>query len=194
MSRRRRAAPLLALVVLVALLLAGCGAEGTGDKGYVDGGGTVTEFPLGERQSVGEVSGTTADGERVSLSELAKGRPTVVNVWAHWCGPCRTESPDLEAAAKQLGDQAAFMGISVRSASKDNVLAFERTNDVGYPSIYDPEARTLLQFPSGVAAQAMPSTVVLDSKGRVSASILGPVPSTRTIVELVESADSGRPS
>ena len=194
MSRRRRAAPLLALVTAVTLLLAGCGAVGTGDKGYVDGGGTVTEVPLTDRQPVGEVSGTTADGERVSLSELAKGRPTVVNVWAQWCAPCRAESADLKAAAKQLGDKAAFMGISVRSASKDNVLAFERTYDVGYPSIYDPEARTLLQFPTGVAAQAMPSTVVLDSKGRVSASILGAVPSTRTLIELVEDADSGRPS
>lgn len=67
--------------------------------------------------------------------------------------------------------------------------AFERTYQVGYPSIYDPDGRTLLQFPAGVAAQAMPSTVVLDSKGRISASILGQVPSVRTLIELVESAD-----
>lgn len=192
--RGHRVGVLAALLTLVAVLLTGCGAKGTGDKGYVTAEGAVTEFAPGDRKPVGDVSGTTLDGKQVSLDQLAGGKPMVVNVWAYWCAPCRAEAKDLNAAAKQLGDKATFLGISIRSSSKANPQAYERTYDITYPSIFDPDGRTLLQFPRGTASPAIPSTVVLDSSGRVSASILGPLPSRRTLVELVDSADSGSAS
>ena len=65
---------------------------GTGDKGYVDGKGLITRLAVDERKKPGEVSGTTLDGEELSLDEYA-GKVVVLNVWGSWCAPCRKEAP-----------------------------------------------------------------------------------------------------
>ena len=80
----------------------------------------------------------------------------------------------------------AFLGINTRDSSQDQGLAFQRRYDVPYPSIFGPSGRTLLAFAGTLNPSAIPSTVVLDEQGRVAASILGEVPSRRTLVVLVE--------
>ena len=54
------------------------------------------------------------------------------------------------------------------------------------PRLYDPSGRTLLAFHGTLNPSAIPSTVILDKQGRVAASILGEVPSRRTLVDLVQ--------
>ena len=180
----------------VVLLLAGttlsaCGSDtSTGDKGYIAGKGVITEVAPGERKRVGDISGETLHGKQVSLTDLGNGKPVVVNVWASWCAPCRAEEDNLAAAAKELGSAVSFLGINVRDpGSKDKSLAYERRFKVAYPSIYDPSGRSLLGFPGGLTPYTIPSTLVIDSKGRVAASILGEIPSTQTLVDLVKGAD-----
>lgn len=45
---------------------------------------------------------------------IASERPMVVNVWASWCAPCRSEAPLLRTAAERWGDEIQFFGIDVR--------------------------------------------------------------------------------
>jgi thiol-disulfide isomerase/thioredoxin len=181
-----------ALVVLLAgTTLAACGSDAsTGDKGYIDGKGVITEVAAAKREKVPEISGETLQGKQVSLSDLVSHGPVVVNVWASWCAPCRAEEGKLSAAATKLGSDVSFLGINVRDpGSKDRSLAYERRFDVPYPSIYDPSGRSLLGFPGGLTPYTIPSTLVIDGKGRVAASILGEIPSTQTLVDLVQDAD-----
>ncbi|MCW2858207.1 MAG: TlpA family protein disulfide reductase [Marmoricola sp.] len=181
-SRLRRLLPVVALALLAT---AGCTTTGTGDQGYVEGDGVITLLAPNQRHVPGTVSGTTLEGAKVSLASYA-GKVVVINVWGSWCPPCRSEAAALSAAARELMPQGVvFLGINTRDTSSDNALAFQRARGVPYPSIFDPGGRNLLAFDGTLSPNAIPSTVVIDAQGRVAASIIGQLPSTQTLVDVV---------
>lgn len=164
----------------------GCSdVSGTGSKGYVTGDGRINEVPAADRGEVVELSGEDLDGEAVDVADL-RGRPVVLNVWGSWCAPCRAEQPDLNEAAAELGDDAAFLGINIRDASPDNAAAYVRRFEVPYPSVYSPDSGALLAFKGTLGPNTIPATVVLDDEGRIAASVIGSLPSRQTLVDLVE--------
>ena len=169
-------------------MLAGCsGLSGTGDKGYITGTGVPVEVPAADREDPIELAGTDLDGNDVDLAEL-RGKPVVVNVWASWCGPCIVEQPDLNEAAAELGDDVTFLGLNIREASEGDAAAFTRKLEVDYPSVYSPDGSALLPFAGTLTPRSIPSTVVLDAEGRVAASVQGRIPTTQTLLDLVEGA------
>ena len=187
--------PVARLVVpaLVCLLAAtGCSSlQGTGDKGYVTGDGTVRLVEAAQRDQPVELSGRDLDGKPLDLADL-HGRPTGVVVWGAWCVDCRAEAPELVAAARRLDGTAHFVGIDVRDGSAEQAKSFVRRFGVPYPSIYSPDGQALLQFQGTLSPRTIPSTVVLDSQGRVAASIIGRIPSTTTLVDVVKDVAAGR--
>ena len=188
----RRCAGLVLAVALTGGAVAGCSSDvGTsGDQGYVAGRGVITTLGVADRKAPGPVSGTTIEARRVSLSDYS-GKVVVVNVWGSWCAPCRAEAPMLAAAARDLAAHGVvFLGIDSRDPSKAAAQAFVRRFDVPYPSIYDQEGRTLLSFRGTLTPNSVPSTVVIDTKGRVAASVLGQVTRT-TLYDLVDEVATG---
>jgi thiol-disulfide isomerase/thioredoxin len=187
MPARRRTSALLAAVLLGGALLAGCSDKvgSSGDQGFVSGNGIIKTLPADQRKPPGPVSGQTLDGKALSLADY-RGKVVVVNVWGSWCGPCRAEAPMLADAARDLkGLGVRFVGINSRNMEKAGPRAFVRRYDVPYPSIYDPDGRTLLAFRGTLPPNAIPSTVVIDRKGRVAASVLGQISRT-TLYDLVD--------
>lgn len=184
----------LSLVVLPLLagLLAGCSGDAvgsSGDQGYVAGKGIISTVPAADREPAGTVEGTTLDGEQVSLRDY-RGQVVVLNVWGSWCPPCRAEAPMLAAAARDLEERGvAFLGINSRNPEQAGPRAFERRFKVPYDSIYDPDGRTLLAFRGTLPANAIPSTVVVDARGRVAGSVVGSITRT-TLNDLVEDAST----
>lgn len=167
-------------------MLVGCsGVSGTGDKGYISGTGVPVEVPAADRGKPVELTGEDLDGNQVDLADL-RGTPVVVNVWASWCGPCIVEQPDLNEAAAELGDRVAFLGLNIREASPGDAAAFTRNLEVDYPSIYSPDGSALLPFAGTLTPRSIPSTVVLDAEGRIAASVQGRIPTTQTLVSLVD--------
>lgn len=177
----------LAAVLVAAAVLTGCGSAslGTGEKNYVSGDGRVTQVDAANRDDPIDLVGDDLDGARLDLADL-RGKVVVINVWGSWCPPCRSEMPDLVAAAESAGPQVAFLGINIRDPSTDQAKAFVRTFDVPFRSIYSPDARALLAFAGTLTPRTIPSTVVLDRDGRVAASIIGAIPGTKTLTDLVE--------
>jgi cytochrome c biogenesis protein CcmG/thiol:disulfide interchange protein DsbE len=99
---------------------------------------------------------------RVRLAAL-RGRPVVINKWASWCTPCRSEFGAFQRASVAQGREVAFLGIDSGDTSRADALRFLRSFPVSYPSYYDQ---------SGEAGAAItdstftPVTVFYDSRGR----------------------------
>jgi thiol-disulfide isomerase/thioredoxin len=148
-------------------------------------GSIVTVAPADRRAPV-ELSGETLDGSPLDLADY-RGQVVVVNYWASWCGPCRGEAPALVAAQKRLPD-AQFVGLDRNDDSNANALAFVRTFDVTYPSLYDSGGKLLLALNGAVPPTSLPSTIVLDTAGRVAAVVLGAT-TTTTLVDLVHDVE-----
>ncbi|WP_067438991.1 TlpA disulfide reductase family protein [Nocardioides jensenii] len=152
----------------------------------MSGNGQVTELDPGERTSPIRLSGEDLDGKPISLEDY-RGKVVVVNVWGAWCVECRKEAPEVVEVAKAADpDDVVFVGLNNRDPSRDNAMGFVRTYDVPYRSIFDPTAKTLLAFHGTLTPYSTPSTVIIDRKGRVAASILGVLPSKTTLETLID--------
>ena len=168
-------------IVSVAVLLTGCS---TGDDAVAQGGtfefvapGGKTDIlydPPDSRGRPGPISGPelTDPSKTVSVDDF-KGDVVVINVWGQWCGPCRSETRELQKvydATKAKG--VAFLGIDVRDNNRDAAVDFVVDRKVTYPSIYDPAMRTMIAFGGKYPTTVIPSTVVLDRQHRVAAVFL----------------------
>ena len=92
-----------ALPLLLTLAIAGCAPQSV----------PVGDVPLLPAAVPAEIEGLLASSER----------PVVVNVWASWCAPCRSEAPLLRQAAEAHSDRIRFIGIDVRD-DQDAARAF----------------------------------------------------------------------
>ena len=164
--------------VLAALALAGCSAgkdavvQGSSFSFVSPGGKVDITYDIAQRQTAPVLAGDDLmnEGKQLSLADFA-GKVVVLNLWGQWCGPCRTEAPEMESLAKQ-GVQV--VGIDVRDPAREVAQDFVRDRQLTYPSIYDPDGRVLLKL-SGYPRNIIPSTIVLDKHHRVAAVFLRPV-------------------
>ena len=121
---------------------------------------------VGERAPV--FSATTLSGERISLAEL-QGKLVVLNFWASWCGPCRSEMPALEAAAKRTaGQPIVFLGVNVQEPP-ETVRAFVAELGLTFPILPDPTGEIARTY----QVRALPTTFFIDREGRLREQFTG---------------------
>lgn len=157
------------LGIASALLLTSCGGgSSTGSRSYVAGNGTVTFIKAQDRQLAPTIEGATLSG---GTFHLASNRVAVVNVWASWCAPCRAEAPALAALSRTFPD-VSFVGVLTRD-SVATANAFVRRFGIPYPTLVDDSI--LMGFHNSLVANAIPTTVVIDKKGKVAARISGEI-------------------
>jgi thiol-disulfide isomerase/thioredoxin len=123
-----------------------------------------------------------ARGRKTRLSDL-RGQPVVLHFWGSWCGACRKEMPDMQAAARKIGTVARFVLIQVREDSEQSRAWLVRQG-ITLP-FYDGGARgsgdEYLRLADGgklhdrEIAKAFPATYVLDRHGVVLFSRTGPI-------------------
>ena len=177
-----------ARVVVVAILgvLAGCGGVGTQGStgGYVSGNGSITVIAPKDREKAPVLTGDDLEGKALSTADFA-GDTLVVNVWGSWCPPCRKEAPALARVATKYADRnVSFVGVLVRDKPAA-ALAFTRKRQTPYRSIADFSGRNLLGFSSSLPSQAIPTTWIIDDRGRVAVRIMDDV-SASTLSGLID--------
>jgi thiol-disulfide isomerase/thioredoxin len=168
---------LLGLILIV--LLSGCStskdAVATGQEfQFVAPGGRteITYDPPSARGTVGELRGESLlePGRTIGLADYPD-RVVVLNIWGSWCGPCRTEAPDLQFVAGETAPLgAAVLGLDVRD-DRAAAADFVRDRGLTYASIFDPPGRSLAKL-GGVPRNVVPLTIVLDRRHRVAAVYL----------------------
>jgi thiol-disulfide isomerase/thioredoxin len=189
---------LAGLVASASILLTGCTAtggdepsRGAGQAGYPQSERNLTRIAPEQRRLLPEISGPALGAESTLSSHDYPGKVVVINIWGSWCAPCRSEAPELQAASEQTKDAAQFLGITSKDYDPAPALAFTRAFSITYPSIFDPTGRVLLDFASVLPPSAIPSTMIIDSDGRLAARVLGPI-STTTLVDMITDVANGR--
>ena len=154
----------LAAAALVALL--SYGVVSTGPDTSIDqsvAAGKRVEAPVSDLRRLGD-EGTG------SLAEH-KGKVVVLNVWASWCDPCRSEMPLLQRTHERIaGQDALVLGIDSQDAS-DDAMKFLRDNKIHFPSLRDRDG----EYANDLGVAALPETFLIDREGKIAALWRGPV-------------------
>ncbi len=113
----------------------------------------------------------TLDGSTVSLADLT-GRVVLINVWASWCAPCRSEMPAIEAAYVTYREQGfTVVAVNLRE-DRETVAAFLRTHKLTFPALLDADGTVSTAYRS----HALPSSFFVDRQGVIRAVYRGPMP------------------
>lgn len=182
-----RATRALVVAVVALVTLASCSSGGPGsslnqqgqnasDQGYVSGDGSTTSIPPEDRTGAVEFEGVTEWDETVSQADFT-GSVTVVNFWYAGCPPCRAEAPDLVSAHEEFVDQGVqFLGVNTRDG-KAQAVAFAEEFGIEYSSILDTLDDRAVQraFSAHTPLNAVPTTLVLDTEGRVAHRVIGQI-------------------
>jgi len=130
-----------ALAITASLLLGGCGVD----------------------------YGLDQNGNAVKAEQI-EGRWVVLNYWAEWCGPCRTEIPELNAAAKEWQAQGiTVLGVNFDGLRGDELKKASQALGIDFTVLADDPADRY-DLPR---SEALPVTYIIDDKGKVREQLMG---------------------
>jgi len=141
----------------------------------------LPQFSLGDRS-----------GKTTPIASFA-GKSLIINFWATWCAPCRSEIPLLESLqAEWAGRGASVVGIAVDH--RDEVLEFADRFKIGYPLLIGEQDALDAAASFGVTSPVFPFTVFTDRRGEVVALFIGELhqPQAELILSQVQQLNDGQ--
>lgn len=130
-----------------------------------------------EEPSVLDAAVYTADGQKVLVSELADGKPLVINMWTTWCPNCVEELPTFLDLVRKYDGRVTFLFVDVPDGDEESaryvVPWLEEHGLSDLPVVYD----TDVEVAQTLNLQAYPTTVVYNSSGELVDMQLGAIDS-----------------
>lgn len=114
-----------------------------------------------------------AQGNQVSLSDYF-GKPIVLNFWASWCGPCKSEMPEFDEAYLSQGEEIQFLMVNMTDGTRETLdIAKTFVTDSGYsfPVLYDIDQKAAMIY--GVTS--LPTTLFINAGGEMVAYAMGAI-------------------
>lgn len=152
----------LLLLILFAVILIGAGFL-YGIYGDTALPGTVVQPQTEEKIEAPDFTVTDGDGKEVKLSDF-RGKPVVLNFWASWCGPCKSEMPAFDEKYRQLGEEVVFMMVNATDGGRETVETakkFIAESGYSFPVYYD----TAYEANYFYGVSALPTTFFIDAEG-----------------------------
>ncbi|MCG8392232.1 MAG: TlpA family protein disulfide reductase [Pseudomonadales bacterium] len=121
-----------------------------------------TQVLAGEGEPAPDFTLKSLSGKNIKLSEL-RGTVVLLNFWASWCGPCRTEMPLLDDLYREYRDYGfTVLGVNLDENRDQADMLLDKV-PVTFPVLFDPQNRTSETY----NVDAMPTTVLIDRNGVV---------------------------
>ena len=175
----KKAWMLIAIVLVLAVVIVGA-------KLLIDNMGVQTDAELSttpqeetqatadtkpKRQLPPDFTVYDAEGNPVKLSDM-RGKPVIVNFWASWCGPCKQEMPDFQAAYETYGDQILFMMVNLtggKNETKESAQAHISSNGFTFPVYFDLDKSAAVAYNT----VTIPATYFYNAEGYLMANATG---------------------
>lgn len=162
---------ILILVLALAILMVGASVLYKQLSGGDVPGTTVNnqqgEAAKEEKHLVPDFTVYDGAGGAVRLSDF-RGKPVVLNFWASWCGPCKSEMPDFETVYNEYGDDIHFLIVNMTDGSRETVeIASAYVEESGYtfPVYYDTDYDAAITY----SVYSLPTTYFIDAEGYIAA-------------------------
>jgi len=108
-------------------------------------------------------------GQQVALSKY-RGRPLIINFFASWCEPCKTETPLLAKFYRTQKGKVALVGLD-ENDTLGNAMSFTRADGVSYPVGFDPHFTVATAY----GVNALPQTFFLNARHEIVDRVFGKV-------------------
>ena len=113
------------------------------------------------------------EGNEVNLTDFF-GKPIIVNFWASWCGPCKMEMPDFDAAYTTYKDEIEFLMVNMTDGSRETLekaSSFIADSEYTFPVYYDAEYSAAITY----SVSSLPTTYFINADGELIAHARGAI-------------------
>lgn len=127
-----------------------------------------------------------AEGNAVSLSDFV-GKPIVLNFWASWCPPCKSEMPHFEELSREMGEDVVFMMVDMVDGGRETQetgAAYIEEMGYTFPVYYDTYQEAAYTY----GVRSIPTTYFIDAQGDIAWHVVGAMDeeTLRAGIELIQ--------